>query len=91
MKEYNLIPFHEIEPEARKIAVEWVNNYEGGIDIRQKHKLASDIMNYAASRMKKKDVEIEKLRSLLLKANESIRNLEFLVKDITKGKGEFPF
>jgi len=43
-----LIPLEEITYEARKIAVDWVENFKPmGFDIQQKHKLASDIMNYA--------------------------------------------
>lgn len=45
---YPLIPITEITDEARKIAVSWVDNYQPqGMDIPNKHKLASDIMNYA--------------------------------------------
>ena len=41
----------EITDEVRNIAVQWVDNFHstGGIQIEQKHKLASDIMNYAQS------------------------------------------
>lgn len=45
---YKLIPFTEIDEEARNIAVLWIENYRPmGFDIQQKHKLASDIINYA--------------------------------------------
>ena len=45
---YNLIPLGKIEPVAQKIAVAWVEGFEktGGIMLNDKHKLASDIMNY---------------------------------------------
>ena len=45
---YELIPLGKIEPVARKIAVLWVEGFEktGGIMLNDKHKLASDIMNY---------------------------------------------
>lgn len=48
-KHYKLIPMSQITDEAREIAVRWVENLQdaGGIMIEQKHKLASDIMNYA--------------------------------------------
>jgi hypothetical protein len=48
-KEYNIIPMSNITDEARKIAVAWVEGYKpaGMINLDQKHKLASDIMNYA--------------------------------------------
>lgn len=48
--DYKLVPMHEIEPEAYEIAVRWVNNHEPDgslMQIEAKHKLASDIMNYA--------------------------------------------
>ncbi len=44
--DYKLIPMSEITDEAREIAVRWGDNMK--IDfITEKHKLASDIMNYA--------------------------------------------
>jgi hypothetical protein len=45
-EEYPLIPMSEITDEARKIAVAWME-CEDKHWIGQKHKLASDIMNYA--------------------------------------------
>ena len=47
---YRLIPMKDITDEARDIAVMWVEGYKpaGIINLEQKHKLASDIMNYAA-------------------------------------------
>jgi len=44
--DYPLIPINEITDEARKLAVTWME-CEDKNWIRQKHKLASDIMNYA--------------------------------------------
>jgi len=46
---YRLIPMSDITDEARELAVKWVEGYkpEGVINLEQKHKLASDIMNYA--------------------------------------------
>ena len=44
--EYTLIPLAEIDPLARKRAVLWCEN-AGKNWIGDKHKLASDIMNYA--------------------------------------------
>jgi len=46
---YKLIPLGKIDPVAQKIAVLWVDGFEktGGIMLNDKHKLASDIMNYA--------------------------------------------
>lgn len=44
-EDYPLIPMSEIEDEARLIAIRW---HENATDwIGDKHKLASDIMNYA--------------------------------------------
>ena len=46
MNDYPLIPMNEIDGEAREIAIRWAGG--SGMDwIRDKHKLASDIMNYA--------------------------------------------
>ena len=46
---YARIAMSDIEPEARRIAVAWVEGFEknGSLEIEQKVKLASDIMNYA--------------------------------------------
>lgn len=46
---YPLIPMGEIADEARKIAVAWCDNWHpiGSVNLEAKHKLASDIMNYA--------------------------------------------
>lgn len=48
---YPLIPMKDIDPEARKIAVIWHENATNFIG--DKHKLASDIMNYARRKNKK--------------------------------------
>lgn len=47
---YRLIPMKDITDEATDIAVMWIEGYKpaGIINLEQKHKLASDIMNYAA-------------------------------------------
>lgn len=44
-KDYPLIPMRDIDNEARLIAVRWHENATNWIG--DKHKLASDIMNYA--------------------------------------------
>ena len=49
-EEYKLIPMSEITDEAREIAVAWME-CEDKDWIGQKHKLASDIMNYAKRRV----------------------------------------
>lgn len=47
--DYKLVPLNEITDEARILAVTWIEGYEEWMrsDIPHKHKLASDIMNYA--------------------------------------------
>ena len=45
--DYPLIPLDQITDEARMIAVRWIGVSELDFDIKEKHKLASDIMNYA--------------------------------------------
>ena len=45
-KGYQLIPLSEIDDEARLLALEWCK-YLPGLAISDKHKLASDFMNYA--------------------------------------------
>ena len=44
--DYQLIPMEDITDEAREIAVRWAEG-NGYNSIGDKHKLASDIMNYA--------------------------------------------
>lgn len=46
-EDYKLIPLSEISDDARKIAVLWHSYTPIGFDIQNKHKLASDIMNYS--------------------------------------------
>lgn len=70
--EYKLIPLNEITDEARKIAVLWGDEYFPGHALPEKHKLASDIMNYAkrfADQQAKKEAiafqnEIERLKGV---------------------------
>jgi hypothetical protein len=47
---YHLIPMNEIDDEAREIAVRWHDNATNWIG--DKHKLASDIMNYAKKQIR---------------------------------------
>jgi hypothetical protein len=49
---YILIPMNKISDEAREIAVSWMERWSPGFNIDDKHKLASDIMNYANRRVK---------------------------------------
>lgn len=48
---YALIPMDKISDDARKIAIMWLEVWSPGFNIDEKHKLASDIMNYANSRV----------------------------------------
>lgn len=64
--DYPLISTSDIDWEARCIAVRWVENYEkiGVIEIEQKHKLASDIMNYSRHQLTAKEAELKELREV---------------------------
>lgn len=61
MKEYEVVPFTEITDEARDIAAAWIDNYipygSPMPEIAQKHKLASDIMNYAKNHYRQQVIE----------------------------------
>lgn len=50
-QDYKPLPMDEIHPEAKKIAIAWIENYKPYSspmpEIAQKIKLASDIMNFA--------------------------------------------
>jgi len=46
-EDYKLIPFNDISDDARKIAVDWFEYKPMGFDLHNRHKLASDIMNYS--------------------------------------------
>lgn len=45
--DYPLIPMSKITDEARELAKAWYDGVSEMNDIKEKHKLASDIMNYA--------------------------------------------
>lgn len=76
-EDYKLIPMSEITDEAREIAVAWME-CEDKDWIGQKHKLASDIMNYA----QKHAVDIR--HDLIFKQNAIIKKqrafLQYLLK-----------
>ncbi len=67
--DYPLIPMAEITDEAREVAVRWGDEYFNGIAIHEKHKLASDIMNYARRYHDKKVAE-EKEKNKVLYATQ---------------------
>lgn len=63
--DYRIIPMDEITDQARLISIRWMEGWEEWMktDIRHKHKLASDIMNYAKVQKEKllpTDKETEK-------------------------------
>jgi hypothetical protein len=63
---YPLIPMNEIAEKARKIAVSWIeDSWTMDMDIQQKHKLASDIQNYAINYSQQLQAENEELRRQL--------------------------
>lgn len=90
-KDYPLIPMDEISDEARLLAVAW---HENATDwIGDKHKLASDIMNYARRQLQK-EIEAQdywpKLSQVELELAEYIEKTKKLVdalrEIITTGK-----
>lgn len=60
---YLPIPLSEIDQEARLIAVAWIEGYEkiGSIELEQKHKLASDFMNYSRRQINKFNIGLADL------------------------------
>lgn len=64
----NIIPLSEIDEKAREIAISWIEELcpGQGMQLPQKHKLASDIMNYH------REKALELLTKLLLKKFEKI-------------------
>mgnify|MGYP003393464478 CR=1 FL=1 len=77
--DYQLIPMADITEDAREIAVRWGENMRDGF-INQKHKLASDIMNYA------KHYAVEVLTEILLLGDNSSRLLQEKIKEIKENK-----
>lgn len=78
--DYPLIPSDDITPEARLIAVRWVENYQPcGFDIQGKQKLASDIMNYARRHN-------EKLSKELTELHQQVAELRSLKQSIAESK-----
>ncbi len=84
-EDYKLIPMSEITDEAREIAVVWMECKDKDW-IGQKHKLASDIMNYAKkyhSEMKPTDEEATKLAERYAKSFDTPL-LESILKNTFK-------
>lgn len=68
--DYPLIKMMDITDEARMLAVAWCEGYKpmGSINLESKHKLASDIMNYA--RRNPPNIDAAVLRSALEKLTQ---------------------
>lgn len=64
-KKYRLIPMDEITDDAREIAKRWYDGVSEMNDIGQKHKLASDIMNYANQQTSELNSEIKRLTKMI--------------------------
>jgi hypothetical protein len=64
-KDYKLIPMSEITDEAREIAKRWYAGVSQLKDIREQHKLASDLMNYARSEIEKSNLLFEASSEIL--------------------------
>ena len=75
MKNYKLIPMSEITDEARNIAIQWHESATNWIG--DKHKLASDIMNYA--RIAQENMPIE-MREGITNTKVSIQNGRIIVE-----------
>lgn len=79
MNNYPLIPMNEITKEARQIAVLW---HENATDwIGDKHKLASDIMNYARRAQENMPIEI---RAGITNTKVSIKEGKIIIEPNTK-------
>ena len=82
---YELIPMSEITDEAREIAVRWMECNDKDW-IGQKHKLASDIMNYAkkyAAQQSKMPTE-EKMKKRQKDKGDYLREMGYPPQVITK-------
>lgn len=79
-KDYKLIPSGDIDDEARLIAIRWVEGYEkmGIIELEQKHKLASDFMNYARHKLESKEAELSRLKVIAGKMKDALNGTDRL-------------
>jgi uncharacterized protein Yka (UPF0111/DUF47 family) len=73
--EYKLIPMFDITDEARKIAVAWMA-CEDKDWIGQKHKLASDIMNYAESYAHEREAKWRELYEAYKELEETLYGMK---------------
>lgn len=75
---YQLVPMNDVTDEARKIAVAWCDGFEPdlGMQIYQRHKLASDIMNYSKADNRQLLQEIADLKLRLSEKDEVIKDLK---------------
>ena len=84
-KDYQLIPMNDIDPEARELSVLWVESDVKEMNwIGDKHKLASDFMNYAKVKNKEM-IEALKLAKQTIRAHHGMgmsRNQEMTMWNI---------
>lgn len=72
-----VIPMDQIDPEARKLAVAWCEVYIPHFALQEKHKLASDIMNYSINNKNKMSNT-----DLTTQQNEVAKQLDFAVLQV---------
>lgn len=84
---YPLIPMSEITDEARKIAIAWAE-CEDRNWIGNKHKLASDIMNYATQQLAEKNREVEGLKAKIYDLNKIIDNYKINMSTVNDWRKE---
>ncbi len=68
---YGRIPMDDIHPEARRIAVAWMEGWEEWMktSIHEKVKLASDIQNFAIEYSRASQEEVERLNKVILESD----------------------
>lgn len=77
IKQMEVIPMDRIDPEARMIAVAWCEEYIPHFALQEKHKLASDIMNYSINNKNKmSNTDLTKQQS------EVAKQLDFTVLQV---------
>jgi len=82
MGNYDLIPMNEISDKAREIAVVWIEHFDSAtFAIQNKHKLASDIMNYARNENEALKQQNKELADALEKAIKALLSEEWSDSD----------
>ena len=74
-EDYKLIPFNDISEDAKNIAISWFEYKPIWFDLANRHKLASDIINYSNAQLAVYKATLE------AKVIKNIHNKE-TVKDI---------